>query len=166
VTATAYLTSGTPGTTGTLFGKGTAGQTGSEDGLGITADPTGDNEIFAGADFIQLGIQCLTGAIQIALGSTGGDTWAVYGSNTLGQLGVTSLASGGSDDGSFVTVTNATNWKYLDIKATTNNVLPQQLSYTQATPEPISFALAGTGLLGIYFMRRRRTDSRKNDPRV
>jgi len=45
-------------------------------------------------------------------------------------------------------------------------VLPQQLSYTQATPEPISFALAGTGLLGIYFMRRRRTDSRKNDPRV
>ena len=31
---------------------------------------------------------------------------------------------------------------------------------SQPTPEPVSFALAGTGLIGMYFIRRRRRDSR------
>ncbi len=39
VTATGYLSNNN---LGTLFGKGTPGATGSEDGLGLSADPSGD----------------------------------------------------------------------------------------------------------------------------
>src|SRR5579872_1483233 len=77
VTASAYL-SNVPTSpnapNGTLFGKGTANGTGSEDGLGLTADHTGDDEIFAkwgngypASDFIQLDITNLTGTIQISM---------------------------------------------------------------------------------------------------
>jgi hypothetical protein len=34
------------------------------------------------------------------------------------------------------------------------------------TPEPVSFALAGTGLIGMYFLRRRKSGSAKTEPRV
>ena len=61
VTAKGYLSNGN---LGTLYGKGAVNGTGSEDGLGLTADPTGDNEIFPGTDFIQLsGVSLLTGPI-------------------------------------------------------------------------------------------------------
>ena len=163
VTATGYLSNGN---TGTLFGKGTAGGTGSEDGLGLTADPTGDNEIFArlatgapASDFIQLDITGLSGAIQISMGSTGGDTWAVYGSNSAGVLGGTQLASGGNDDAAEVTVTNAKNYKFLDVVALTNNVLLQDLKYTgseTSTPEPGTLGVVGLGGVLIGLLRRKR----------
>lgn len=158
VTATGYLSNGV---TGTLFGKGSAG-TGSEDGLGLTADPTGDNEIYArlatGApanDFIQLDILGLSGPISISMGSTGGDTWAVFGSNTAGTLGTTMLASGGGDDGAEVAVTNATNWRYLDVRAVTNNVLLQDLVYTSSVPEPGTLGIVGLGGVLIGLLRRK-----------
>jgi hypothetical protein len=149
VTATGYLSNLN---TGALFGKGVLNGTGSEDGLGLNADS--DHEI-DGTDFIQLDISGLSGAIQIALSSTGGDTWAVFGSNTLGTLGATNLASGGSDDGSFVTVTNATSWHYLDVKAVTNDVLLQRLSYTTPIPEPGTLGIVGLGGLVVGLMRRK-----------
>ena len=153
VTATAYLSNGN---TGTLFGKGTA-STGNEDGLGLTADPTGDNEIFPGTDFIQLsGVSLLKGPISISMGSTGGDTWALYGTNTAGSLaGATLLAGGGNDDGVEVSVPNALNYLYLDVKAVTNNVLLQDLVYTSSVPEPSTLSIVGLGGVLIGLLRRK-----------
>src|SRR5215469_561936 len=54
-----------------LYSKGAA-STGTEDGLGLTNDPTGDHEI-QGTSFIQIDISSLTGPIQISMGSTSGD---------------------------------------------------------------------------------------------
>jgi hypothetical protein len=159
VTATGYLSNGH---TGNLYGKGTAGGTGSEDGLGMQADPTHDNEIFVGTDFIQLDISALSGIIQISMSSTGGDTWAVYGSNIGGTLGGTMLASGGSDDGTEVTVTNATSYKYLDVKALTNNVLIQDLKYggsETSVPEPGTLGIVGFGGVLIGLVRRKLNQS-------
>lgn len=160
VTATGYLSNST---TTPLFGKGSPNVVGSDDGLGLQRDPTGDDEIFApGSDFIQLDISGLSGTIQIAMSSTGGDSWAVFGSNSAGILGTTSLASGNNDDSVFVTVANATHYHYLDITAQTNNVLLEQLSYSSA-PEPGMMGLVGGGLLlGGALIRRRRTLIAKN----
>lgn len=153
VTATGYFSNGT---TTLLYGKGSAGGTGSEDGLGLQRDPTHDNEIFVGTDFIQLDISGLSGIIKIAMSSTTRDKWAVFGSNSAGSLGGVSLASGGNDDGSFVTVANATSFHYLDVTAQKNNVLLQQLSYT-ATPEPGMTGLLGVVLIaGTALIRRRK----------
>ena len=154
VTAAGYLSNNNPGT---LYGKGHAGGKGNEDGLGLRADPTGEHEIFAGTDFIQLGISGLSGIIQISMGSTGGDSWAVFGSNTAGTLGTTMLASGDNDDGHEVTLTNATTWKYLDIKAVTNNVLLQDLTYTAnaSVPEPGTLGIVGLGGVLIALLRRK-----------
>ena len=161
VTATAYTANNT---FGTLFGKGVNG-TGSEDGIGLTTDPTGDNEIYANlatgapaGDFIQLSIAGLSGPISISMGSTGGDTWAVFGSHTAGTLGTTMLASGGSDDGAEVLVTNATSWEYLDVRALTNNVLVQDLVYstTSSVPEPGTLGIVGLGGVLIGLLRRKR----------
>jgi hypothetical protein len=157
VTATGYISNGT---TTTLYGKGTPGGTGSEDGLGLQRDPSGDDEIFAGNDFVQLDIAALSGPIKIALSSTAGDTWAIFGSNSAGILGSVKLASGGSDDDAFVNVLNAASYQYLDVTAQTNNVLLQQLSYSSAAPEPGMLGLVGGGLLSAAaLIRRRRKDS-------
>ncbi len=40
-----------------------------------------------------------------------------------------------------------------------NSNFAAALNPTQATPEPLSLALTGSGLLGLFFLRRRRTDS-------
>ena len=40
------------------------------------------------------------------------------------------------------------------------------ITYGTPTPEPISLALTGTGLIGIYFLRRRKSGSTKNEPRA
>jgi hypothetical protein len=156
VTATGYLSNGVKAE---LYGKGAANGTGTEDGLGLVADPTKDGEIFVGTDFIQLDIQSLSGTIQISMGSTAGDTWAVYGSNTAGSLGAISLAAGGNDDSVEVTVTNAKSYKYLDVVATKNNVLLQDLIYTSAatpTPEPGTLGIVGLGGVLIGLLRRKR----------
>ena len=159
VTATGYTSNGV---TGLLYSKGAAG-TGSEDGLGLQLDPTGDDEIYAnlatGApahDFIQLTIIGLNGPISISLGSTGGDTWAVYGTNTLGSLvGATQLATNGSDDGVEVSLPAATTYKYLDTVALTNNVLIQDLVYTSSVPEPGTLGIVGLGGVLIGLLRRK-----------
>lgn len=159
VTATGYTSNNT---LGTLYGKGAANGAGSEDGLGLTADPTGDNEIYAlnaagapAGDFIQLSITGLSGPISISMGSTGGDTWAVFGSHTAGTLGTTMLASGGGDDGAEVLVTDATSWEYLDVRAVTNNVLIQDLVYTSSVPEPGTLGIVGLGGVLIGLLRRK-----------
>jgi hypothetical protein len=154
VTATGYLSNGN---TGTLFGKGAVNGTGSEDGLGLTADPTGDNEIFPGTDFIQLSISGLSGPISISMGSTGGDGWAVFGTNTAGSLaGAAQLAANGNDDGVEVSLPGASSYLYLDVKATSNNVLIQDLVYTpHSVPEPGTLGIVGLGGVLIGLLRRK-----------
>ena len=149
-----------------LYGKGVAG-TGSEDGLGLVGDFTGDGEIYAkfatgapAGDFIQLSIAGLNGPIFISMGSTGGDGWAVYGNNTAGTLvgassALASFSGPGNDDGSEVIVTNATSYKYLDIVATSNNVLLQDLVYTSSVPEPGTLGIVGLGGVLIGLLRRK-----------
>lgn len=159
VTATGYTSNGV---TGLLYSKGAA-STGSEDGLGLKLDPTGDNEIYAklatgapASDFVQLSITGLSGPISISMGSTGGDTWAVYGTNTLGSLaGATQLATNGSDDGVEVSLLGATSYKYLDVVALTNNVLIQDLVYTSPVPEPGTLGIVGLGGVLIGLLRRK-----------
>jgi hypothetical protein len=77
-----------------LYGKNGGGD---EIGLGMTNDPTGDNEIAYRQGFIQLDLNALTGkvaanSIFAAFGSTtGGEQWTIYGSNTAGTLGSATL---------------------------------------------------------------------------
>ncbi len=114
-----------------------------------------------GTDFIQLNISNLSGAIQISMSSTGGgDTWAVYGNNAPGTLvGKSSaLATGHDDDGVEVTVSGAKSYTYLDIVATKNNVLLQDLVFSgssPATPEPGTFGIVGLGGVLIGLLRRK-----------
>ncbi len=167
VIATGYSANGTQTA---LYGKNGSGD---EKGLGLAADPTGDNEIYyPGSDFIQIDVHNLFGAVTGATffmgSSTAGETWKVYASNTAGQLGATLIASG-SDE-----LTHAlTNWGqygYYDFVATgvqscswwscrtsAGNVLLGGLSLTAAVPEPSTWALMLIGFAGIAFAGRRKS---------
>ena len=149
VTATAYGT-GSPH----LFGKFDGGD---ENGVGLTSDPSGEHEITIG-DFIQLDVSSLIGTqLTIVMGSTtNGEAWSFFASNSALATSGTAVMSG-SNENSF---TFTPTLKYLDVTSTNGNVLLSSLSYTQSTPEPVSFALVGTGLLGVFFIRRRKTSPR------
>jgi hypothetical protein len=131
-----------------LFGKGAA-IAGSEDGLGLVNNTA--DEILVGTNFIQLDVSGLTG-LQIAMSSTGGDSWAIFGSNTAGVKGGTQLASGGGDDSQLFAISNA--FHFLDIAAVSNNVLLERLVADSGTPEPGTFGLLGLGAIGLGLIRR------------
>jgi len=149
VAATAYGT-GSPH----LFGKSDGGD---ENGLGLTSDPSGQHEITIG-DFIQLDLTSLIGTqLTIVMGSTtDGEAWSFFASNSALATSGTAVMSG-SNENSF---TFTPTLKYLDVTSTNGNVLLSSLSYTQSAPEPVSFALVGSGLLGVFLIRRRKTGQR------
>ena len=59
-------------------------------------------------------------------------------------------------------MTNAKNYKYLDVVATKNNVLLQDLKFTGAatpTPEPGTLGIVGLGGVLIGLLRRKRNQN-------
>jgi hypothetical protein len=150
ITATAYG-SGSPH----LFGKNGSGD---EKGLGLTTDT--DDEITSG-HYIQLDVTSLEGLTIsfIMNSSTSPDAWKVFESSSAFATSGSSTVTGTDESSHSITI--GAGMKYLDFTATSGNVLLNSISYT-ATPEPLSLALTGSGLLGLFLLRRRRAGSLKN----
>jgi hypothetical protein len=145
-----------------LFGKHNGGD---ENGLGMTNDPSGENEIYFGKGFIQLDVSSMTGdKLALLFGSTSqGEQWTVYGSNTAGTVGSTTLPTIKTLIGSGTTETSLSftdSFKYYDILSTSSsggrNVLLTSLTVTPV-PEPATWGLmiVGLGLVGGTLRQRR-----------
>jgi hypothetical protein len=147
-----------------------------ETGLGMLVDPSGDHEI-NGTQSVQLDLSSLLTqyathslfsivSATISLGSVqGGESYAIFGSNTAGSGSSGSLLGGSaSNDGSLtLSLAQLDQFKYISITAPKGNVLVDAVSVTTAsvghvgsTPEPATSALMGGGLLGAAFLIRRR----------
>ncbi len=140
------------GTSNRLFGKALGGD---ENGVGLTSDPSGQDEITPGF-FIQLDLVNILGNNPLTIvmeSTTGNDSWQIFNTATANSLtGATSLATG-SSEGTGIII-NPTK-EYLDITATSGNVLLGSLSFNHSsTPEPASLALIACGL-GALCLRRR-----------
>lgn len=99
-----------------------------ENGLGLTGIP--DNELQAGLHFIQFDFTAALAAGmfngQLSVGSIQpGESFVIFGSNTLGVLGtqVSSLL-GSSVDNQFVPIQNFGQFNYYSVMALQNDVLP------------------------------------------
>ena len=141
-----------------LFGKASGGD---ENGLGLV--DTVDNEL-SGNNFIQLDLSALTGFtnFKIAFNSTTDEGWQVFNCSASGTVCATSLLTG-NNEGTLnsISVGNVTgSGRYLDVKATSGNVLLYKLTAdTPSVPEPstISFmVLSGILLCGVSFFKAKR----------
>jgi hypothetical protein len=146
-----------------------------ENGLGLTNDPTGENEITADS-FIELDTTLFGSiapptsfGIRMASTTTTSDGrpegWRVYGTNEFGHLlGATLLASctfGGPTDceGLFSNISNGSGFRYIDILAISEpnrfladpNVLLAQFDLYVAVEQPpgVPGPIAGAGLPGL-----------------
>ncbi len=125
ITAYGFLNSGAPKL---LYGKNDGPD---ENGLGFAG--TVDNEI-DNTDFIQLD---LTGAIDsgahnaqmIVASVQTGESFDVYGSNTLGTIGVL-LAGHVTLDGTPFSIPGYPNYKYVAVRGSTGNVAIASVSFT------------------------------------
>jgi len=143
-----------------LFGKDEGP---GERGLGLLTDPTGQGEIHVGSGFIQLDVSALFGKVNTASfimnSTTEGETWGVFGSNTLGTLG--GQLTSGSDELSHA-LPNFGAFKYYGFAEINNgpsagdNVLLTSLTVAQV-PEPATWALMimGFGAAGAMLRRQR-----------
>ena len=142
---------------------------GDETGLGLAADPTGQNEIFKNS-FVQIDLTSLLAAnkvnsLSLIIGSVqSGEGFAVWGSNTAGQEGSVLMTGGSSMNGVAFNVPSFGNYNYVSISATANNVLLDTVTAAgsttvTSTPEPSTMVLdllAGLGLMATALVRRRK----------
>ena len=152
-----------------LYGKHLGGD---ENGLGMTNDPTGQHEIYYGKGFIQLNVSGLTGdSLSVNFGSTtSGEEWAVYGTNTAGTVGSSTISNGHligtgfTEGGAGRALTGG--YTYYDIVSISpqnnwtgdgGNVLLTSLTANLPVPEPDTWALMILGVFGVgAAMRQRR----------
>ena len=123
-----------------------------ENGLGLTSDGSGEDEITPG-HFIQLTLSpSIVGndPLTLTMGSTTGtEAWRVVETNTAGSMVGATFEMSGSSEGTPGFTISPTD-TYLDITETTEggNILLSSLSFTTATtPEPSSLVLLGSGIL-------------------
>lgn len=172
--ASGYVASNSAGssswTTGSLtsvnlYGKGNG--IGSEDGLGLANDPTGDHEI-SGKSFLQLNVSDLLKhklrGLNMTIGSIqSGEGYAVWGSNSAGTPGtyLTSYTakSNSASLNSFL-APDFGKYTYYSISATSGNVLLDNgISGSPAVPEASSvMSMCGMLAIGGLSLRRRRTN--------
>jgi hypothetical protein len=169
VTAYGYLDGFNFSTAGDLHGKNDGGD---EVGLGLVADPSGQNEIYWGEShlgaFVEVDVSALFGLVssaQFFMGSaSNGEQWAVNGSNVAGCgwfCGSSRLT--GFDENSH-DLFNFGTYKYYDFyslgtggNAAPGNVLLGGLMLTPV-PEPGTWAmiLLGFGAVGAAMRRNRK----------
>lgn len=169
IVASGYLDGFFFSTPGDLYGKN---QGGDEQGVGLAADPAGQNEIFAGNSivgaFVELDVSAILGNVSVAqffMGSTtGGEGWSVYGSNFGGCGWICGdLVATGTDEGTLHTLGGWGDYQYYDFYSNgTNgqapgNVLLSGLQLTPSVPEPSTWAmmLLGFGALGMAIRKSR-----------
>ena len=153
-----------------LYGKHNGGD---ENGLGMTNDPSGEDEIYDGKGFVQLDLSALVGKVDFNdifasfNSTTGGEQWTVYGSNTAGVIGSATLptsrtfiSSGTNLEGGSTQLTG--DFRYYDIVSTVpaggtsgGNILLKSLTLSPV-PEPTTWALMIGGFGGLGGLARRR----------
>jgi hypothetical protein len=134
ITASGYASNNGTTPNEALYSKNGSGN---EIGLGLVNDPSSQDEIYFGTDFIQLDLTNVLAAnirnLQIAMNSsTNGEAWAVY--NTASAPTLNSILP---------------TQRYLDIVVTApsnGNVLLYELTGTSSSPEPGSWVLVLSGL--------------------
>ena len=136
-----------------------------ETGLGLTNTP--NNELQANLHFIQFDFSAaiLAGMLngQLSVGSIqAGESFTIFGSNTLGTLGTqVSAVFGSTFDNQFVSIPNFGQFNYYSVLALADDVLPVAVRADAPTvvPEMNSIVpIAGLVaiLLGTNFWRKRR----------
>lgn len=136
-----------------------------ERGLGLVNTPS--NELQANLHFIQFDF---TAAIvagmfngQLSVGSIqAGESFAIFGSNTLGTLGTqVSGEFGSAFDNQFVSIPNFGQFNYYSVLALADDVLPVAVRADQPTVVPEMNALVPVGaLLALLAAARLRRDRR------
>ena len=135
---------------------------GVESGLGLTNTP--HNEIQTGLNFIQFDFTAALAAGmmngQISVGSIQpGESFSLYGSNTLGTLGTqVSGIFGSSSDDKFVSIPNFGQFLYYSVIANSEDVLPVAIQADLPAIPEMSTILPIAMLIALVFaveVRRR-----------
>ncbi len=129
---------------------------GDETGMGLAND-TVDHEIL-GSSFLEFTTANVT---TITIGSVqSGESWALYGSNSIGTRGTTLLASGTTDvipPGLNIAAIDS-GWTYVSLFAPTGNILLDGANGpAPRVPEPGTTAMILTlGFVGLFEVGRRK----------